>query len=222
MKVPPHLPLANQFFSYIAKRADILLRKEAGEPKPWTDDPILQTYKFCNVYRADDRTSCQLIAEFYLPNKNAPAEQILLNAAIARCLGTSEFMHAVGWQQSFDPDLLRSVARSRLNAKQRVFTGAYNINNAGRRDPKEIVVTDHLASLWRTRNRVIAAIEDTFRLSAPWRRSCVPMALPILWQAKFCSTRDTQTFGRNRPWIGLRFAALVPVRNAARVASSPT
>lgn len=35
----------------------------AGRPKPWTDDPILQTYKFCNVFRAADRVSQFLIRD---------------------------------------------------------------------------------------------------------------------------------------------------------------
>lgn len=32
-----------------------------GEPEPWTDDPILQRYRFTNAYRASDRVSQYLI-----------------------------------------------------------------------------------------------------------------------------------------------------------------
>jgi hypothetical protein len=34
---------------------EIWHRKDAGTPPPWTDDKILQTYKFCNSYRELDK-----------------------------------------------------------------------------------------------------------------------------------------------------------------------
>lgn len=45
------------FFNYAKKRYQLMLDKEGGFPKPWTDDPILQQYRFCNVFREDDKTT---------------------------------------------------------------------------------------------------------------------------------------------------------------------
>jgi hypothetical protein len=42
------------FFEYSKKRYQTFLNKEAGLPKPWTDDPILLKYRFCNIHREDD------------------------------------------------------------------------------------------------------------------------------------------------------------------------
>jgi len=42
------------FFAYARERYQILLNRRAGKPKPWTRDPILQSYRFCNVFREDD------------------------------------------------------------------------------------------------------------------------------------------------------------------------
>lgn len=42
---------------FIQERERIRKKKEAGEPAPWTDDPILQKYKFCNIWRQDDKTT---------------------------------------------------------------------------------------------------------------------------------------------------------------------
>ena len=39
---------------YINERESIRKLREAGYPKPWTQDKILQTYRFCNVNREDD------------------------------------------------------------------------------------------------------------------------------------------------------------------------
>ena len=42
------------FFDFCQKREDIRLKRAAGQPPPWTDDPIFQTYHFCNIRRQDD------------------------------------------------------------------------------------------------------------------------------------------------------------------------
>ena len=38
-------------------------RRVAGQPAPWTDDAILATFKFCNVYRAAVRVSQYMIRD---------------------------------------------------------------------------------------------------------------------------------------------------------------
>jgi hypothetical protein len=48
---------AEPFFAYARERYMIHLRREAGEPWPWTKDPVLQQYRFCNVFREDDRVT---------------------------------------------------------------------------------------------------------------------------------------------------------------------
>lgn len=45
------------FFNYAREREAIRVRRSEGKPRPWTDDPILDTYRFCNVYREDDATT---------------------------------------------------------------------------------------------------------------------------------------------------------------------
>jgi len=47
------------YFAY--ERQNIFLRKKKGESAPWTNDRILQEYKFCNTYRVNDRVSQYLI-----------------------------------------------------------------------------------------------------------------------------------------------------------------
>ncbi|MBV9013784.1 MAG: hypothetical protein JO115_24250 [Pseudonocardiales bacterium] len=55
---------AYELYWYVAsERQRVFERRIAGRPRPWTDDSILQTYKFCNVYRAADRVSQYMISE---------------------------------------------------------------------------------------------------------------------------------------------------------------
>ena len=46
-----------EFFEYAKKREAIRIAKAEGKPKPWADDHILQNYRFCNVFREDDKTT---------------------------------------------------------------------------------------------------------------------------------------------------------------------
>lgn len=152
--------IIRQFFTFMTERENIRLKRLAGAVWPWTNDVILQTYKFTNVRREHDRTSQLLRSEFYEPNYRAPHELILLNCAIARYIGTIEFMRAVGWQTDFRPRILKEIIRERLKKKERVYTGAYLISPCGHTGPKEDVVVDvFLADLWDNRARVLQPME---------------------------------------------------------------
>ncbi len=59
-KVKPSV-VYDTYWRFAAERQAIFFRRVAGESAPWTDDPILQTYKFTNAYRASDRVSQYLI-----------------------------------------------------------------------------------------------------------------------------------------------------------------
>lgn len=43
-----------RFFAYARERYQIFLNREAGKPAPWTDDAVLQQFRFCNIFREDD------------------------------------------------------------------------------------------------------------------------------------------------------------------------
>lgn len=49
------------YFYFIQERMKIFRAKLEGKKAPWTDDPILNEYRFTNVYRATDRVSQFLI-----------------------------------------------------------------------------------------------------------------------------------------------------------------
>lgn len=45
---------------WIREREAIRIKKERGEPRPWTSDPHLGKHHFCNVRREDDRTTKEI------------------------------------------------------------------------------------------------------------------------------------------------------------------
>jgi hypothetical protein len=51
------------YWKTATERQEIFFRKLSGSSAPYTDDPIYQSFKFCNVYRASDRVSQFLIKQ---------------------------------------------------------------------------------------------------------------------------------------------------------------
>ena len=51
------------YWHFASERQAVFERRVADDPFPWTEDPILRDYKFCNVYRATDRVSQYLIRD---------------------------------------------------------------------------------------------------------------------------------------------------------------
>jgi hypothetical protein len=65
MKRPPRprQQIYELYWYFAAERQAMLDRRIAGMERPWTQDSILQIFKFCNVYRAADRVSQYMIRE---------------------------------------------------------------------------------------------------------------------------------------------------------------
>lgn len=62
------------YWRFAAERQHIFFQRLAGEPPPWSDDPIMQKYKFTNAYRASDRVSQYLIRQVIYQGDQAPQE----------------------------------------------------------------------------------------------------------------------------------------------------
>lgn len=71
----------SEFIAFIKERERIRKRKEAGKPWPWTNDPVLRKYHFCNIDRAHDKVTHDVM-QFL---KRAPSsEALVFNAIVAR------------------------------------------------------------------------------------------------------------------------------------------
>tara|TARA_R110000787_G_scaffold156836_5_gene270793 strand:- start:1152 stop:2015 length:864 start_codon:yes stop_codon:yes gene_type:complete len=142
-----------EFYNFMIKRENLRLRKAEGLPFPWSDDPILNEYKFTNVKRAHDRTT-MWFWNVLEDHADADPAAILFNCALFRYFGTMEFYDAIGWQGHWDEKAatrIKHYAKERLANKARVFTGAYVITNQGISAPKQDVVVDHfLTPFWQS------------------------------------------------------------------------
>ncbi len=157
MEHPVRKPVpGEQLFAYMIERENIRRRKEAGEPGPWTDDPILREYSFTNVRRSDDRTTRTLMAHFYGPNvPGATPGDVLFNCCLARFFGLSETVLHLGWQTAWDAEAAIARVQERQREGKQIFTSAYVITNNGERGDKVgLICRKVLTPLWNARHRL--------------------------------------------------------------------
>jgi hypothetical protein len=76
----------DEYWRFAAGRHEIFLKRARGDPDPWTEDPILRRFKFCNSFRAADRVSQYLIREvIYGPHgAGLNAEDVFLRIVLFR------------------------------------------------------------------------------------------------------------------------------------------
>jgi hypothetical protein len=112
---------------WIERREAVRRAKAAGQPWPWTQDPPLQQWRWCNVRRMDDRVSLALLRRWYAPSAT-DAATALVSACLARLVNWPDLLMAITAGETF---ALRHLerARERLQARaedgEKVFTGAY-------------------------------------------------------------------------------------------------
>jgi len=113
---------------WIKEREKIRIRKESGVPKPWTFDPILMTYRFCNVRRMDDKVSRWLLDNWY--RKNPSHANGLVACSVARFFNKIETLELVTdlvYEEKIDWKKLKGRLRKQWNTGKPIFTGAYMV-----------------------------------------------------------------------------------------------
>jgi|SRR5215831_5026680 len=136
---------AGRLIYWINERDHIRQLKLKGKPRPWTDDDILDMFKFCNVRREDDRVTRWIEDNWRGPYRDDP--RIWFAMAVARMINWPPTLKTIGYPRKWDPDKVRAkMNRMRDNGEQ-VFTGAYMITNAGQTMSKVDTVVYMLTNL---------------------------------------------------------------------------
>jgi len=150
--------LVESFYGWINERHKIYLQRVEGLPPPWTNDPILQEYKFTNPFRENDRVTIWLRKKWTDVHNNAPHGEIIFNCCLFRMTGTSEFAEEHGWvyeNEGWDAERTKEIIERRLAKGLRTFTGAYIITNQGVKARKsEVVVDNFLKPIWENKDKV--------------------------------------------------------------------
>lgn len=128
----PREAVFDLYWHFAAERQRAFERRAAGEPGPWSDDPILRTFKFCNVYRATDRVSQYLIREVAYGGEACKPQDRLFQIVAFRLFSKNETWESLRRSLGRAP-VLEDLADGRLlsaldKAKEqngRLYTGAF-------------------------------------------------------------------------------------------------
>ena len=123
-------PVFDTYWRFAVARQEAFMRRLRGVPFPWSDDPVLATYRFTNCYRASDRVSQYLIRDvLYKGEQNA--EEIFF-----RCLLFKFFNRIATWEElvenigpptwrEFCPERYAAVLDSMMSRGDKVYSAAY-------------------------------------------------------------------------------------------------
>jgi len=138
-----------QMVYWIRERENIRKLKEAGEPKPWSDNPVMQETYFCNVNREDDRVTKWIRQNWTYPTltdeflaEEDTAENYTFAMVVARIFNQPETLSELMQPIDFDEDLglwlenAETVLAERKAAGKRIWNGAYIISTNGKKMPK--------------------------------------------------------------------------------------
>ena len=126
------------YWRFAAERQDAFFRRVDLKPPPWTDDPILRTYKFTNAYRASDRTSQYLIRRVIyrddLPNDPVEVAFRILLFKLFNRIGTWEMISRHVGQVLYSEYTFKRYDRVLTQAMGRgdkIYSAAYIMPSAG-------------------------------------------------------------------------------------------
>lgn len=118
---------------FVRERESIRRKKAAGRRPPWTQDPILNLYKFTNVRREDDRVSQWLIKNV-LTEKNIKSfglEYFLMFTAFCRFVNwpptIDAMLKAIAIEKQIDMRQLGNYVDSLMKDSDKVWSGAYMV-----------------------------------------------------------------------------------------------
>src|ERR1700730_13592075 len=152
------------FLKFMLARHAVYVAREAGKPQPWSSDPILQGYKFCNAYRELDRVTRWISANWRQPHKD-DRNFWFASVLARRCLNLPSTMKKLGYPVPWDPDhFLRVIERRGRTGKPVFNSAAYKLIVSGQSgDLAKLQVRLILDPLWDARHRLRPHSSDTLR-----------------------------------------------------------
>ena len=200
-----------RFVAFTHEREAIRLRRAQGLPPPWTSEPILQTYRFCNIRREDDRTTRWIADHWREPHQDDP--DLWFAMVVARFANWPDTLAELGYPVPWEPERFLSVMNARKARGEVCFGAAYNISNGGSTTPKaEHLVEKVFVPLWReplTRKKLRPRDDDSL-LSFYGRLKQMPglasfMAAQVVADLKYVASlkqaRDWWTFAAPGPGL---------------------
>ena len=146
----------DRFCYWQTERESIRVKKEEYKlPAPWTDDPILQEFKFCQVFREDDRTTRWFRAHIREPLANS--SDVIMATIIFRWFNfipTGRTLVEHDLHRNWEGD----KAIQLIKEQPQWVTGSYIIKTPNGMD-KVTGVVDCINNIWQKKDWLIKRLE---------------------------------------------------------------
>lgn len=111
--------------TFIIERHRVYKARASGKPKPWTADPIIRNFRFCNVYRELDAVTVWIAKNWREPNAEHP--DLWFTMLVARYINQPTTLACMEVPLSWDANDYFHAIRSVTQAGGTVFNAAYII-----------------------------------------------------------------------------------------------
>ena len=146
----------DSYWRFAALRQDIFFRRVRKQPPPWTNNPVLATYKFTNAYRASDRVSQYLIRHvIYRPDLPDSPHEVFFRILLFKLFNKIETWRLL--ERSLGPITFEDYSFKHYNEvltqamqnRHRIYSAAYIMPPGSRTFGSTIKHQNHLLLLER-------------------------------------------------------------------------
>ena len=119
------------YWYFANERQNIFIKKLNGDTPPWTNDPILKTYKFCNSYRVNDRVSQYLLKNVIYNGKTYNDEDMLFRIILFKLFNKESTWELLLEEfkditlSTFDMKEYSNVLTNAINNNIKIYNDAY-------------------------------------------------------------------------------------------------
>lgn len=119
---------AEQVAYWITEREKIRVKKETGVPPPWTKDPILRRYRFCNVHREDDKVTRWIAHNWRNPHVASPL--FVAAVVLARMVNWPATLAKIGFPEPWNTESIVSAIQTQ-ELMGKAWSSAYIVSTNG-------------------------------------------------------------------------------------------
>lgn len=123
-------PRLKEFIYFVNERWSIHQKRLQGLPAPWTKDEILQTYRFTNIRREDDRVTIW-IKKNWLDPHSTDYDTVVFAMALARLVNLPSMLKVLGYPSRWNPERFVRLMDERREAGLTAYNNSYMINAVG-------------------------------------------------------------------------------------------
>jgi len=153
--------LEKELIYFIKERHAVYMRRFLEQPRPWTKDPLLQMYRFCNIYRELDAVTVWIAKNWR--EKHKDDKDVWFAMCVARWINLPETLDDLGYPKTWNPEKFRATMERRKRNHQKLVNGAYMITTHGDKQPLPEFLTGLFTTLWSRRAELRPRAGDTLK-----------------------------------------------------------